>query len=65
MPLVETNLVSGIMTVTLADVDNRNALSARLTLELVEALDSADADPEVRVVVLTNKGRVCCAGADL
>ena len=65
MPLVETNLVSGIMTVTLADVDNRNALSARLTLELVEALDSADADPEVRVVVLTNKGRVFCAGADL
>ncbi len=65
MALVETSLVEGVKTVTLADVDNRNALSARLTVELVDALDAADADPEVRVVVLTNRGRVFCAGADL
>ncbi len=65
MALVETSLEEGVMTVTLADVDNRNALSARLTVELVDALDAADADPRVRVVVLTNKGRVFCAGADL
>jgi methylglutaconyl-CoA hydratase len=31
----------------------------------VDALDAADSDPEVRVVVLTNRGRVFCAGADL
>ena len=65
MALVETSLEEGVMTVTLADVDNRNALSARLTVELVDALDAADADPGVRVVVLTNAGRVFCAGADL
>ena len=65
MALVETSLVEGVMTVTLADVDNRNTLSAGLTVELVEVLDAADADPDVRVVVLTNRGRVFCAGADL
>ncbi|SUZ62286.1 uncharacterized protein METZ01_LOCUS15140, partial [marine metagenome] len=62
---VETDLANGVLTVTLADEDNRNALSSRLTTELTEALDDADADPEVRVVVLTNRGRVFCAGADL
>ena len=65
MAAVETDLANGVLTVTLADEDNRNALSSRLTTELTEALDDADADPEVRVVVLTNRGRVFCAGADL
>lgn len=55
----------GVVTITLADEANRNALSAALVDELVEALDETDADPEVRVVVLTNRGRVFCAGADL
>ena len=55
----------GVVTVTLADEDNRNALSRRLLAELAAALDDADADPTVRVVVLTNSGRVFCAGADL
>ncbi len=65
MAAVETDLANGVLTVTLADEDNRNALSSRLTTELTEVLDDADADPEVRVVVLTNRGRVFCAGADL
>ena len=65
MALVETHLDSGVLTVTLADEENRNALSSALVGELVTALDAADADPAVRVVVLTNSGRVFCAGADL
>ena len=56
---------AGVVTVTLADEENRNALSAALVAELVEALDAVDADPAVRIVVLTNLGRVFCAGADL
>jgi methylglutaconyl-CoA hydratase len=65
MALVETDLRSGVLTVTLADEANRNALGAALVGELVDALDRADSDPGVRVVVLTNRGRVFCAGADL
>ncbi|SUZ98433.1 uncharacterized protein METZ01_LOCUS51287, partial [marine metagenome] len=60
-----TDLSDGVLTVTLADEANRNALSGQLVGELHDALDAADADPEVRVVVLTNSGRVFCAGADL
>jgi methylglutaconyl-CoA hydratase len=65
MALVETHLDGGVLTVTLADEENRNALSSALVGELITALDAADADPAVRVVVLTNSGRVFCAGADL
>ena len=65
MALVETTRQGGVVTVTLADEDNRNALSAALVGDLVEALDTAEDDPTVRVVVLTNRGGVFCAGADL
>ena len=65
MSLVETEMTNGVLTVTLNDPENRNALSTELTSDLVETLDAADHDPEVRVVVLTNSGKVFCAGADL
>lgn len=65
MPVVETELSAGVLTVTLADEANRNALGSQLVSELVAALDQADADPAVRVVVLTNVGKVFCAGANL
>ena len=65
MSVIESSLEDRVLTVTLADEANRNALSGRLVAELTQALDQADADPEVRVVVLTNQGSVFCAGADL
>ena len=65
MTKVRTELTSGILTITLADPDNRNALSRGLVAELNAAMDRADTDPDVRVVVLTNDGTTFCAGADL
>lgn len=65
MALVERSLEGGVLTVTLNDVERRNALSTDLLIELVDTLDAADADDAVRVVVLTNAGGVFCAGANL
>ncbi len=65
MSVVNTDFRDGVMTITLADEERRNSLSRQLTTELVAALDAADADPEVRVVVLTNSGSTFCAGANL
>jgi len=66
MPVVLTDVDDrGVMTITLADEERRNALSAELTSELGAAFDTADADPSVRVVVLTNTGTTFCAGANL
>ncbi len=65
MAVVETSLKKGVCTITLADEPRRNSLSRQLTAELVAAMDQADHDPTVRVVVLTNRGSTFCAGANL
>jgi methylglutaconyl-CoA hydratase len=56
---------AGVLTLTLNRPDKRNALSASLVEALHQALESADLDPEVRVVVITGAGKDFCAGADL
>jgi enoyl-CoA hydratase/carnithine racemase len=55
----------GIMTITLNRPDRLNAWTAKMADELIEAFDRADADDEVRAVIMTGSGRGYCAGADL
>jgi enoyl-CoA hydratase len=50
---------------TLNRPDKRNALSHALRSRLFELLRDADADPEVRVVVIRGAGKSFCAGYDL
>ena len=64
-PLVRVARAGPVVTVTLDSPHNRNALSTALLGELLAALREAQADPEVRVVVLTGAGPVFCSGADL
>jgi enoyl-CoA hydratase len=45
--------------------DKLNALSGPLVAALVTAIDDAEADPGVRVIVLQGAGRAFCAGYDL
>ena len=52
-------------TITLDSQHNRNALSRQLVAELFGALQAAERDPEVRVVLLQATGQVFCSGADL
>ncbi len=65
MSAVEVETAGGVMTVTLADEANRNALGAALMQELYDALAAANADTAVRAVVVTNRGHTFCAGANL
>ena len=65
MSLIEHAVTGGVMTITLNDESRRNALSDELLGELVAAIDAADDDPEVRVVIVTNSGTVFSAGANL
>lgn len=62
---VRSETEGGVLTVTLADVENRNALGATVVNGLHDALERANADPAVRVVVVTNEGNTFCAGANL
>ena len=65
MEPVRVETARGVMTATLVDVDNRNALGGALVAGLRDALSAANADPAVRALVITNEGSTFCAGANL
>lgn len=51
--------------VTLNRPEQLNAFTRTMMTELISAFDEADADDEVRAVIVTGAGRAFCAGADL
>ncbi len=59
------SLEEGIFSITLNRPAKRNALSAELIELMHEALERADLDPLVRVVLIRGAGKDFCAGADL
>jgi methylglutaconyl-CoA hydratase len=64
-PLVRVETGQGVATLTLDSPHNRNALSTPLMTQLMAALEAAEGDEAVRVVVLSHTGPVFCSGADL
>ena len=56
---------AGVARITLNRTAQRNALDIPTLKNLHALLDNFNADPTVRVVVLTGSGRSFCAGADL
>lgn len=65
MNAVEYSATGHVATITLNRPEAMNAVNADLATGLGEAVDRANAEPGVRVVVLTGAGRAFCAGADL
>ncbi len=60
-----TMLEDGIADVRMTRVDKMNALDGTQWNALVEAIDTLNATPGLRVVVLSGEGRAFCAGLDL
>jgi enoyl-CoA hydratase/carnithine racemase len=54
-----------VLTITLNRPDKLNAFTGRMMLEMIDAIDRADEDDDVRAVIFTGAGRAYCAGADL
>ena len=54
-----------VAVLTLHRPDRMNAFTAEMGAEMVEALETLDADPDVRAIVVTGDGRAFCAGADI
>ena len=59
------SVANGIATITLARPARMNAWTGRMHTEYRHSLEQAEADPAVRVVVVTGEGRAFCAGADM
>ena len=53
------------MVLTISNPEHRNALGPEMYAAGVEALIAADANPEVRSVVITGEGSTFCAGGNL
>jgi len=67
-PTYETILYDvedSILTITLNRPDRLNAFTHVMRDDLIDAMDHADADDNVRAVIFTGAGRGFCAGADL
>lgn len=62
---VLSQVEAGVAWITLNRTAQRNALDIPTLKYLHALLDDYNADPQVRVVVLTGSGRSFCAGADL
>ncbi len=54
-----------ILTITLNRPERMNAATVQMYDELIAAFDRADADDEVKAIIVTGVGRAFCAGADL
>lgn len=65
MPTVLYHQDGAIVTLTLNRPDKMNSYNYLLFSELREGVKKADADPSVRVIVITGAGKAFCAGADL
>ena len=62
---IQYSVESRILTITLHRPEKLNAFTGRMLAEMLDALDRADADDDVRAVIVTGSGRAFCAGADL
>jgi enoyl-CoA hydratase/carnithine racemase len=62
---IRYELKDRVLTLTLDRPAKLNAFTGLMLSELLDALARADADDQVRAIVVTGAGRAFCAGADL
>ncbi|MBC9250918.1 enoyl-CoA hydratase [Pseudomonas alcaligenes] len=62
---IKTDLSDGVLTVTLARSDKKNALIDSMYGALADALEAAEINPSIRVVLLQSEGDMFTAGNDV
>jgi enoyl-CoA hydratase/carnithine racemase len=56
---------AAVRTITLNRPEKCNAIDIELRIALAEALESADRDPGIRVIIVTGAGPAFCSGGDI
>lgn len=65
MSFILSDIQNKVMIITLNRPDKFNSFNRDMALQLHEALDQAEGNPDVRAIVLTGNGKAFCAGQDL
>ncbi|MGQ3075860.1 MAG: enoyl-CoA hydratase [Ferrovibrionaceae bacterium] len=65
LPGILTEIAGGVMTLTFNRPDKKNALTSEMYAALADGFAAAEADPAVRVILLTGAGGAFTAGNDL
>jgi enoyl-CoA hydratase/carnithine racemase len=63
--LYEHDATTGVVTLTLNRPDRLNALTFEVYRELAAAFRALDAEPGVRAIIITGRGRAFCSGGDV
>jgi len=63
--LILTEQNNNIFNIILNDQKNQNTLSENMIKELTSALDIADKDQNIKVIILSSNGKIFCAGHNL
>ncbi len=62
---IKVEVAERVLTITLNRPERLNAYTENMRDEVIDALDKAEADDNVRAIIVTGAGRAFCAGADL
>ena len=62
---LKTSLKVGVLTVIFNRPDKMNTFSGQMLKDILELLDEAEKDDEIRAVIFTGSGKAFCAGQDL
>lgn len=62
---IKCDVSNRVLTITLNRPEKLNAFNPQMSKEFTEALDYADNNDDIRVVIVTGEGRAFCSGADL
>ena len=65
MSLILTEQKNTTLIITLNRPDKFNSFNREMALQLIDVLDKAEQDKNVRAIVLTGSGKAFCAGQDL
>ncbi len=65
LQFIETSIEDGIGFITLNRPKQLNALNRQMVSEIVSAMEAFDRNPQVKIILLSGKGKAFSAGADI
>ena len=63
--LIQDKSSNGVLRLVMNDLSSRNSLSENMMSSLLDSLDNASKDKDIKVVIIASNGDVFCSGHNL